>query len=301
MSDERSPADTPEDVAILQALRTFDVLEAEALHDRLRDGDEISDALLRQYTEILGCLAFSVAPGEPTRELEERILLTLSGDETQRIDPEEIGAPVALPRRETAPRAPAPERSPTPSRGPRWLAAVLAVVALGLAGGLFWLSEQLEASRERLVAQEAQLRALDQRLEEARTEQEAAAREEREARVVIQDRFRLVTAAGTEICPMKPPAGSPQPSAVGVLYVAADHQHWYLRAEGLSAPGEDRVFQLWFVARRSAAARSASTRARSFISARRPCRRGRPPPSSPWSRREDARAPRARWSSTGTR
>ncbi len=32
-----------------------------------------------------------------------------------------------------------------------------------------------------------------------------------------------------------------------MLYVADDHQHWYLRARNLPAPGEGRAYQLWFL------------------------------------------------------
>lgn len=263
MSEERSPIDAPEDVAILQALRTFDTLETGDLRDRLRDDDEVSEALLRQYTEVLGCLAYAAEPCPVSANLRERIQVALAGDETQQIDLEALGAPLAPPEAKDAPgHTPPPATFPAspapPARAPYWLAAALAVIALGLVGGIFWLSEQMGAQRERLAAQETRLQELDERLESARLEQEAAVREQ-QALLETQDRFRLVTAADTDICPMRPPPGSPQPDAVGALYVAADHQHWYLRAEGLDPPGEERVYHLWFVTGEEKAPVSAGT------------------------------------------
>jgi hypothetical protein len=244
---DRPHIETPEDVAILQALRTFDSADAGDLATRLRESDEADDALLRQYTEILGILAYAVEPQAPAPHLRDRIRLALAGDETQRIDPGVVPAGAADAGRPARERHSAPP-SPRPARAPYWLAAVFALLAVGLAAGLFWLSRELETHRGRLAAQENLLQELNTRLEAARSEHEAAARDQRTERLEIEDRLGLVTAARTEICPLRPPARSPQPEAVGVLYVAADHQHWYLRVEGLRPPEDERVFQLWFVA-----------------------------------------------------
>lgn len=251
MTRETDENHNPEDTAILQALRAMDAVDSERLRDVVRTGDETGNVLLRRYTEVLGLLGYAAEPQPAPEALKSRILTALAGDETQRIDPKTIPMASAPSRVEsrTEPAPPVPgRRAVRTARRPSWLAAVLALVALGLLAGLLWFSHELEAHRERLAAQEVLLAELDEILQETRSEQASAVDANRAALAEIRDRFRLVTAAGTEICPMLPPERSPQPDARGVLYVAADHQHWYLKAEGLEPLEASRVYQLWFVA-----------------------------------------------------
>ena len=235
-----------EDVAILQALRSLDAVDPESLREILRTEDPTDDVLLRRYTEVLGLLAWGAEPRVASAALKGRVLTALAGDETQQIDPGSIRPP--RPPRGTAPSQVAEARTSRRARpAARWLAAGLAILALGLAGGLVWLSGQVEAQKERLAAQERTLEQLDAALEEARAEQASVADAGRNVLEEVRERFRLVTAPDTEICPMLPPDSSPHPGARGVLYVAADHQHWYLKAEGLEPAEGPRVYRLWFV------------------------------------------------------
>jgi hypothetical protein len=63
----------------------------------------------------------------------------------------------------------------------------------------------------------------------------------------METQLRLVTSPGTAVCRLLPTPGAPAREAAGLLYVAADHQHWYLRAQKLPAPGPGRVYRLWFL------------------------------------------------------
>lgn len=96
--------------------------------------------------------------------------------------------------------------------------------------------------------------ALERNLDRETRSREAAEIELAGAR----DRLGLVTAINTEICPLRPPADAPPSSARGVLWIAADHQHWHLTVEGLAAD-EGAVFELWFLVGDSLTALSAGT------------------------------------------
>jgi hypothetical protein len=149
-----------------------------------------------------------------------------------------------------AARRPEPTRRPTPAvpiRPPvrrTWPAlAALAAAVIALGGTSVFLWRELGQAREQLQRQAADRQALESRV--AELEEVATATAELAA---LEEQLALVTAPTTELCPMMPPGrGAVAPDARGLLYVAADHQHWYLRALGLEPPGEGRVYHLWFV------------------------------------------------------
>ena len=70
-----------------------------------------------------------------------------------------------------------------------------------------------------------------------------AAREESSA---ARDQLAFVTQPGVEVCPLRPRAAV-EGDPYGVLYVAPDHQHWYLALRGLEPQPEGQAYQLWFV------------------------------------------------------
>ncbi len=129
-------------------------------------------------------------------------------------------------------------RLAAPAAGPRWLlplAAALTAVALGVAG-LLWT--RAGGQGEQLAALEAVVGVLRERTA-------GLAGREREARAQLA----LVGSPGVSVCPLRRRAASPLGGEpFGVLYVAADHQHWYLAVHGLVPCPEGRVYQVWFVA-----------------------------------------------------
>jgi hypothetical protein len=171
--------------------------------------------------------------------------------------PRPVARPVPEPPRPVAAPGPAPPRAlpaavpaalpgvePARWRWPVALAATLAAV-LGLVSGLLW--RELEATRGRLTASE------QARGELAAEVAAAAAREQRGAAqaadlAALRASLAMVTAAGTEVCVLQPPDALPvAPEAKGLLFVADDHRHWYLRAQGLEPPDAERAYHLWFV------------------------------------------------------
>ena len=167
-------------------------------------------------------------PIEPPPAIKERLLAVLGGAEAAAPAAEVVAMP-----------APAGAVSGTPVS--RWALPLAASLAVALAGFSGYQAAQLAGQR-------ATIDQLSERLEavEARTPTVAAMRGQLAA---MQERMALVTARGVEICPLRPMAAEPQLTADsrGVLYVAADHQHWYLTIEGLKPCEQGRSYQLWFV------------------------------------------------------
>ncbi|MBZ0112076.1 MAG: anti-sigma factor [Thermoanaerobaculia bacterium] len=239
-----------EDRAILQALRTLEATTREELLGELRSGEEESLELVRIYTELLGLVPWSVDWAEPSPELEGRILASLVGDETQRITLEELRpqAPPAATVRSVPEQRPVRtlDVRPTPApTGMTWWKTLAAALTLGVLG----LGATLYSTRLRLDDQIARADQLEKDLSRAEaqpTDVRAASDNELDA---MRAQVQLVTNLNTGICPLRPPVGKPalQPAARGLLFVAEDHQHWYLKAEGLDPLETGRTYQLWFV------------------------------------------------------
>lgn len=211
--------------------------------------DEASETLARLYNEVLGLLPFELEPVEPSPEARTRLMALLHGDETQPAA-EQARASVPLSSsREMRPARAAPAPQPPlaatrPARRSWWptaLAAALALVALGLSA---WLYLQL-GQHQRTIAQ------LRQELEGERSRLAAALAEVRKAETGASDlreRFQLVTSPAVEVSPMRPVGEPPpQPEAHGILFVAADHQHWYLSVRNLQPATAGKAYKLWFM------------------------------------------------------
>jgi hypothetical protein len=85
-------------------------------------------------------------------------------------------------------------------------------------------------------------RALDTQRHEA--EQEVAGMQAAMERMRVN--FALVTAPAVTVMPLRP--ADPQNQARGILFVAADHQHWYLALHDLPPAPPGRDYQLWWIA-----------------------------------------------------
>jgi len=240
-----------------------------------------SETLVRLYTEVLGLVPYELAPAAPPAALKARLMTIVSGDETQDVEPFVLPAsPIAPPAvQRTAPtpatgiRPPAPSAvvpmpstppiSPMPptmtpvrsmpvrraSRWPLALAAALILALLGVSGYLYQglrqqgeVISQLTRERNQLIAQE---REHARALSTGNTELTGLKGEMN----AMQSRLALITSPGVEISPLHPTGRVPMPpDAYGMLFVAADHQHWDLAIRGLSPSGNGRQYQLWFIA-----------------------------------------------------
>jgi hypothetical protein len=116
------------------------------------------------------------------------------------------------------------------------LAATVALACLGLAG---WLFVQLDEQR----AQSARLQSQMRQLSERQTELEAMQAQ----LTALRRNVGLMTSPGVLACSLRPETlVSPQPAAKGLLFVAPDHQHWYLSLRGLAPAPPGQAYQLWW-------------------------------------------------------
>lgn len=212
-----------EEEAIVAVLRR---LEREARAGAESESPEAD--LEREYTELLGLLAYGNEPAEPSAAVRARLLDAVRAE----------AAVVPLSREPAAPPGPAAAHRSAPSRA---LAAAALVVGLGLAGLSAYLFASLQQERSTVLALRASL-ARQQQTEEPDL---AGFRREIEA---LRAHFTLVTSPGVEICPLGPRSVEPpQPQARGHLYVSPDHRHWLLTAHGLDPCRGEQAYHVWFL------------------------------------------------------
>jgi uncharacterized coiled-coil protein SlyX len=236
---------SPEDRTILAALE-----EPETGAFAATEADE---TLARLYTEVLGLVPYELEPAAPRPEVKSLLLSTirgdetLPGDETQEMEPRPalpappVPVPVPTPSREmTSREVPAARGMAMSARRrsvwPMALAAALILALGGLCGWLFLRQAHMEetiASLERALATQRQ-----------DAEQSVAGMQAAMERMRVN--FALVTAPAVKVSPLRPV--DPQSQARGILFVAADNQHWYLTVHDLPPAPPDRDYQLWWVA-----------------------------------------------------
>ena len=223
-----------------------------------------SDTLARLYTEVLGLMPFELDPVEPSPAVRMRLMSLIQGDETQpapELARAAASAPVAAPAPVPVITAAAPSRpsqemrvqrpvqstaasraSSRPSRWPLALAAALAFLMLGLSA---WLYLQVGEQRQTIAQLEEQLIAERARVAEV----EAASQRIQSASLDMRQKFELVTSHAVEVSPMRPVGEPPlQPAARGILFVQADHQHWFMALDGLQPAANGQAYKLWFMA-----------------------------------------------------
>ncbi len=193
-------------------LREFDGSERDEIDDWGRLSPAERTQIERLDGEVFGLLAAALEPEEPSADLKQRIM---------------AGAR----RPELAVLTPRP-------RAPRWLlplAAGLTTLALGLA---LWMAGTVQSQRAdlaRLQRQVDELGLASATLETVRRDLAAA-----------KQNLQLVGTLGVEVCPLRPTAAEGEDAPQGLLFLAADHQHWYLRTAGLEAQ-EGSWYRVWFI------------------------------------------------------
>ena len=233
MSAETFDAD---DRDALRALGELGLLGPEEIDHGTRPGDEASEARVRLHTEAAGLLPYGLEAAPAPAALRSRILASVAGEETMAVRGQARRPPSGA-RPAASPPAPRAQVAPVLVRRSRWpttLAAALAFVCLGLAG---WLFVQLDEQRSQTARLRAQIRLLDQR------EAELEAIEEQLS--AMRQNVGLMTSPGVLACALRPAEGEIHP-ARGMLFVAADHQHWYLSLKGLPPASAGQTYQLWW-------------------------------------------------------
>ncbi|HEX9940720.1 MAG TPA: anti-sigma factor [Thermoanaerobaculia bacterium] len=217
--------------------------------------DESAETLTRLYTEVLGLVPFALDPVAPSPEARVRLMALIHGDETRpAAEPVRAAVPLSASPEARAPRLvppgrPAPAVVRRPSRWPLALAAALALVALGLSA---WLYLQLGQQRQTIAQLRQEVAAERARAEQALTEVRQVQADARDLQE-LRERFTLVTSPAVEVSPMRPVGRKPlQPEARGILFVAADHQHWYLSLRNLQPAATGKAYKLWFMTDRGA-------------------------------------------------
>jgi hypothetical protein len=119
------------------------------------------------------------------------------------------------------------------------MAATLAVAALGLSGWLGYQMQEQNGELARLRTEAAQAKGRDAELTRLREEVKS-----------FESNVALVSSPSVLVCPLRAADGSTAAplGARAVLFVAADHQHWYFTARGLKESPAGQEYQLWFMA-----------------------------------------------------
>src|SRR6185312_6839785 len=235
----------PEDRTILAAVEALKRdNEASGALPRADLDDTTEETRARLYTEVLGLIPYELEPVLPSPGVRARLMAAVQGVEAGALPkiedardpaPPTLAEPIRLtsvppaqPLRPASAPAPAPVRNVPPAgtvRPARWPLALAASLALLFAGIAVVLYLQLAQQRNTIDA-------LGQQLDLERGRAASAIKQARQSEadsLSMRDKFALVTSPAVQASPMRPPAGSPlQPAARGVLFVASDHQHWYL-------------------------------------------------------------------------
>lgn len=244
-------------------------------------GDETEETLARLYTEVLGLIPSELEPVAPSPGARERLLTAIGAvpvapaapapeAATPKAERQTGSRPVPLPRPAAAPMAPetpvvsetppAPlpdsetsrpvQRSasaPRPRRPSRegkktgYPLALAATLALAFAGLSAWFWQVAREQRTEIADLRQQIQTQSQISAQAvRERQQAHAEMDK-----MREQFALVTSPEVAVRPMQ--AVGDQPDARGMLFIAPDHQHWYLSLEGLQPAPAESVYKLWWV------------------------------------------------------
>ena len=258
----------PEDRTLLAAIEALE-RGSDAI-DLGTDADETTETLARLYAEVLGLIPSELEPVAPDPGIKQRLMASITGEapRTQATaqapaprpapaaasapEPAAVPPPAAAARPPQGPPAPVPvsrevraaprppARSRPPRRWPLLLAASLALIFAGSSAWLYdqWITEQTKTTQLGQLLEEERRRSLqgNEPVEALRAEVAS-----------LREKLDMVTTPAVEVSPLRP-EGNLQPEARGLLFVAADHQHWYLNMEGLQPAGADKVYQLWWMA-----------------------------------------------------
>jgi hypothetical protein len=113
-----------------------------------------------------------------------------------------------------------------------------ATLAVGFAGVAAYLWQQFEEQKAGVVRYESRIRLLGAQAQQASAVESELAR--------ARTNLSLVTSRGVWACALSP-VGAARPGSHGMLYVAADHQHWMAAVEGLAPSPDRQEYQLWFL------------------------------------------------------
>lgn len=187
------------------------------------------DPLAREHLEVLGSLPYALEEIPPPARVKESLLRAISGSGSEPApgEPDRAGTNVVPIAPSSRPRA------------TRWILPLAAGLALmvGLAARQQVRVGDQQATIERLAGRLSETNRATAQLADMQVELEEA-----------RSKLAMVTSQGVEVCALEPVGdGATHVNSRGALFVASDHQHWYLKIDGLEPCPMGRVYQLWFV------------------------------------------------------
>lgn len=278
---------TREDQAILLALEQASKAATGDLGTDLSSLDPATEAMVREYTEVLGLLAYDLEPQTPSLRTKVRILGAIAGQAPaastapsppsaggdRSFDEMTIRASVNAQRApETGPQAFAPQSSPAfhaQEPAPAEMTLRHASVSTGVVSppqalqplpqarnnntSLWAMAAMLAACLLGLGYFAGQVGARDATIERLQAQtralpaQDAELANLREELGTIKRRFHMVTRVARAAYPMHMMGTEGTEDEVGKLYVCGAHQRWYLNLETLAPPPDGKIYYLWFM------------------------------------------------------
>ena len=226
-----------EDEAIQAAMAEFGM-------ENTTDEIDADGPLAREYRELLGLMALAAPPIAASTDLKERIMTELLGEETQEVEHlvqkvREYSQDANLETRVIPIMVPESTGSAASGQWLRWAAAAMLFGLVALGSVSVYLFREVDTMGNRLAN-------LTLEMDDAASSREGHLAQTRSVLADTKQNLMLVTSSSTEICPLRAPGGSAVPTARGILYIAPDHQHWYLRVQGLKQI-EENQYRLWFL------------------------------------------------------
>jgi anti-sigma-K factor RskA len=186
--------------------------------------------LQRETIEVIGLLPYELAEQVPSAATRERLMAAVRGE-----DSEQVRVRAAAPP-QGGQVVPMPQRTWQSRLLPLAAALIIALLGVSLWQQFAQLQEQ-QRTIDRLASQLSETNVQETQVAQYQEELEA-----------MQEQLALVTSRGVEVCSLKPRyAAAAETNARGTLFVASDHQHWYLRIDDLEPCPLGRSYQLWFV------------------------------------------------------
>lgn len=165
--------------------------------------------------EVFGLLPYALDPVEPSPRVKEELMRRVAVPEIQSFHER--------------------RRGPVASRWLMPLAAGLTVLAIGMAALQFGTVRRQRLDIAHLETEVALLSVDAAALADAET-----------GLAVAHQNLQLVSSRGVEVCALRPTtATQSNEGPYGLLFVAADHQRWYVKVAGLET-GPDRYYRVWF-------------------------------------------------------
>ncbi len=239
----------PEDRTILAALEALGSGTDTSGQIPRTGADETSDTLARLYLETLGLLPYALEPIAPRPEVEEALLAAIRGEASQESSDPALERAVPAPEPPVTGSRPRLIAMPPPGsrsavRRRRWPAALAATLIAGLLGLSGWLFIQVQEGEGTIADLQAEIAVWKDRAQAATQEANKAQLDNLD----LKQKFSLVTSPAVEVHTMRPDEKGPlQPEAHGVLFVAADHRHWYLCLRNLQPAEGQKAYVLWFI------------------------------------------------------